>query len=65
MCNAAGGNAPPLTIYKGKHISDQWHAPSENGFGGTVYAASENVWKYVKTTFSRPLSKQWALSDLC
>ncbi|XP_068083401.1 uncharacterized protein [Anabrus simplex] len=41
-CNAAGGKAPPLIIFKGKYVWDQWVAP--NGYPGTVYASSINGW---------------------
>lgn len=44
MCNAAGDKAPPLIIYKGKNVWDQWLAPPEHEFKGTVYAASKKGW---------------------
>lgn len=42
--NAAGRRVPPLIIYKGKNMWDQWRAPPENEFPGTAYAASPNGW---------------------
>lgn len=44
MCNAAGGKAPPLIIYKGLHVWDQWMADTGQGYPGTVYAASKKGW---------------------
>jgi hypothetical protein len=44
MANAAGGKAPPLIIFKGRFMWDQWCAPKGTGYPGTVYAASKNGW---------------------
>lgn len=44
MCNAAGEKAPPLIIFKGKHLWDQWLAPPKSDYPGTVYAASKKGW---------------------
>lgn len=44
MCNAAGGKAPPLIVFKGVNIWDQWVASEEKIFEGTVYAATKNGW---------------------
>lgn len=44
MYNAAGEKAPPLIIYKGLHVWDQWLAPPEAEYPGTVYASSKNGW---------------------
>lgn len=44
LCNAAGDKAPPLIIFKGKHLWDQWLAPPKADFPGTVYAASGKGW---------------------
>lgn len=43
-CNAGGGKAPPLIIFKGKNIWDQWTAPQGTGYPGTTYAATNNGW---------------------
>lgn len=42
--NAAGHKAPPLIIFKGRNIWDQWLAPSSETFPGTTYAATANGW---------------------
>ncbi|XP_072400768.1 uncharacterized protein [Diabrotica undecimpunctata] len=44
MCNAAGQKAPPLIIYKGLHLWDQWIAPPGTDFEGSVYAATKKGW---------------------
>lgn len=44
MCNANGDKAPPLIIYKGKHLWDQWIAAPQKDFPGTVYAATKKGW---------------------
>lgn len=44
LANAAGGKAPPLIIYKGRHMWDQWCAPNNKEYPGTVYAASSKGW---------------------
>lgn len=41
MANAAGEKAPPLMIYKGLHMWDQWCAPQGSGYPRTVYEASK------------------------
>lgn len=43
-CSAAGNKAPPLIVFKGKNIWDQWMAPQGKGFPNTAYAASPNGW---------------------
>nr|XP_023018468.1 uncharacterized protein LOC111507408 [Leptinotarsa decemlineata] len=44
MCNAAGGKAPPLIIFKGRHLWDKWIAPEVVSYPGTVYAATKKGW---------------------
>jgi hypothetical protein len=44
MTNAAGGKAPPLTIFKGQFMWDQWCAPKGTGYLSTEFAASKNGW---------------------
>ncbi|KAB0798301.1 hypothetical protein PPYR_09294 [Photinus pyralis] len=40
--NNTGGKAPPIIIFKGKHIWDEWVAPDEDGFPGPTYSATSN-----------------------
>jgi hypothetical protein len=42
MASATREKAPPLTVFKGAHIWDQWIAPKNTEYPGTVYAASKN-----------------------
>lgn len=42
--NAKGEKAPPLIVYKGANVWDQWMTPPSTGFPGTVYAASRKGW---------------------
>jgi hypothetical protein len=44
MASATGEKAPPLIVFKGAHIWDQWIAPKDTEYPGTVYAASKNGW---------------------
>lgn len=39
-CSASGRKAPPLIIFKGKHVWDQWVAPAGTEFPNTTYAAT-------------------------
>ncbi|CAG5000368.1 unnamed protein product [Parnassius apollo] len=41
-CSAAGDKTPPLIIFKGKNVWDEW--TSEEDYPGTVYAATKNGW---------------------
>ncbi|KAJ8707707.1 hypothetical protein PYW07_017245 [Mythimna separata] len=41
-CNAQGEKLPPLIIYKGKNVWDEW--TSQEAYPGTVYAATSNGW---------------------
>lgn len=41
-CSAAGDKTPPLIIFKGKHLWDEW--TSKDDYPGTVYAATKNGW---------------------
>lgn len=41
-CNANGDKGPPLIIYKGKNVWNEWI--SKDAYPGTVYAASKNGW---------------------
>lgn len=44
-CSAAGDKCPPLFIFKGKNLWDKWiPAKNEEGFPGSVFAASPNGW---------------------
>ncbi|CAB3251132.1 unnamed protein product [Arctia plantaginis] len=43
-CNAMGQRVPPLIIFKGKNMWDQWKAPPDKEFSGTAYAATPNGW---------------------
>ncbi|XP_031329207.1 uncharacterized protein LOC116160201 [Photinus pyralis] len=43
LASAAGEKAPPLIIFKGVNIWDQWQAP-DNVFPGMSYAASKKGW---------------------
>lgn len=42
--SALGDKVPPLIIFKGKNMWDQWHAPENTGYPGTTYAATSNGW---------------------
>nr|XP_023021526.1 uncharacterized protein LOC111509902 [Leptinotarsa decemlineata] len=41
--SASGLKAPPLIVFKGKHIWDSWIADERNSFKGMAYAASAKV----------------------
>lgn len=41
--NAAGYKAPPLIIFKGKNIWDEW-VSTDSKYPGTTYAATSNGW---------------------
>lgn len=44
-CSAAGDKCPPLFIFKGKNLWDKWiPTKDEEGFPGSVFAASQNGW---------------------
>ncbi|CAH1982535.1 unnamed protein product [Acanthoscelides obtectus] len=43
-CSASGEKAPTLIIFKGKHVWDQWLAPSGSEFPEMTYAATANGW---------------------
>lgn len=42
--SATGEKVPPLIIFKGKNIWDEWYAPEKTGFPNTTYAATQNGW---------------------
>ncbi|KAF2878803.1 hypothetical protein ILUMI_27366 [Ignelater luminosus] len=42
--SASGDKAPPLIIFKGKNMWEQWSAPEGTGRSGTSYAAISNGW---------------------
>jgi hypothetical protein len=44
MCNAAGGKAPLLIVFKGLNIYDKWMASDDSAFAGITYAASKKGW---------------------
>lgn len=44
LASASGIKAPPLIIFKGINVWDQWVAPEGTGFPGTTYAASKKGW---------------------
>lgn len=48
-CNAAGQKAPPLIVFKGKHVWDSWMAASNEEFTGMTYAATKNGWMELET----------------
>lgn len=61
--SALGEKLPPLIIYRGKNVWDQWM--SANAFEGTSYAATKNGWmeskifeKYMLGTVLPHLSKE-------
>lgn len=41
-CNALGEKTPPMIIYKGKNVWDEW--TTDEGYPGTAYAATSNGW---------------------
>lgn len=43
-CSASGEKAPPLIIFKGKHVWEQWTAPRGTEFPNTTYAATSKGW---------------------
>ncbi|XP_030751409.1 uncharacterized protein LOC115878935 [Sitophilus oryzae] len=43
-CSASGEKAPPLIIFKGKHVWEQWTAPRGTEFPHTTYAATSKGW---------------------
>lgn len=43
-CSAVGEKAPPLIIFKGKHVWEQWTAPPGTEFPNTTYAATSKGW---------------------
>ncbi|XP_066258180.1 uncharacterized protein [Euwallacea similis] len=46
--SASGDKVPPLIIFKGKNIWDQWQASENSGYPGTTYAATNNGWMEVE-----------------
>lgn len=42
--SAHGDKLPPLIIFKGKNVWDQWIAPEGVGYPGTTYAATNQGW---------------------
>ncbi|XP_072401138.1 uncharacterized protein [Diabrotica undecimpunctata] len=50
-CSASGKKAPPLIVFKGKHVWDQWTAPRGTEFLDTTYAATPKGW--METTVFR------------
>lgn len=63
-CSAIGDKAPPLIIFKGKNVWDQWVAPPTSEFPNTTYAATANGWmesavfkNYFEKSFIKHLSK--------
>lgn len=60
-CNAVGVKAPPLIIFKGKNVWDQWVAPPATEFPNTTYAATSNGWMestVFKNYFEKSFIKQ-------
>ncbi|CAG4951809.1 unnamed protein product [Parnassius apollo] len=41
-CNALGEKTPPLKVFKGKNVWDEW--TTDDGYPGTAYAATSNGW---------------------
>ncbi|XP_072400688.1 uncharacterized protein [Diabrotica undecimpunctata] len=50
-CSASGKKAPPLIVFKGKHVWDQWTASRGTEFLDTTYAATPKGW--METTVFR------------
>ncbi|KAI4463244.1 hypothetical protein MML48_4g00000632 [Holotrichia oblita] len=60
--NAAGHKAPPLIIFKGKNLWDEWTIPEDNSFPGTTYVVTSNGWvesevflNYFKNSFLKEI----------
>ncbi|KAJ8896724.1 hypothetical protein PR048_002069 [Dryococelus australis] len=69
--NAVGEKLPPLIVFKGKHIWDQWIAPEGFGYPNTSYAATPNGWmetevfiNYFQRTFITYTSNERPNADL-
>lgn len=56
VASAAGDKVPPLIIFRGKNIWDQWQAPGNSGYPNTTYAATTNGWMEVEV-FERYFEK--------
>lgn len=41
-CNAVGEKTPPMIVFKGKNVWDEW--TTDEGYPGTAYAATSNGW---------------------
>ncbi|CAG4918372.1 unnamed protein product [Colias eurytheme] len=54
--NALGEKAPPLIVFKGKQVWDEWTI--DKGFEGMRYAATANGWME-STVFENYLKKQF------
>ena len=43
-CSASGGKIPPLIIFKGKSVWNEWVGSKDQEFPGTSYAATKKGW---------------------
>lgn len=61
-CNAAGGKAPPMIIFRGINVWDEWMADSKLEFPNTVYAATKKGW--IQTCFRKFYDQAFYSADI-
>lgn len=70
--SASGQKLPPLIIFKGKNMWDQWSAPEGTGYPGTSYAVTSNGWmettvfeNYFTNVFLKALGSERPVLLIC